>query len=124
MTKRLIPMLVFALAVSFAAARSRGDAKKAPAKKGAAAKKGADIANGQEAYKKNCAVCHFADKSDKRIGPGLKSFYQREKMFDGRPVHDENVRDLVLNGAGKMIPFKEKLDNKQVDDLIAYLKTL
>ena len=54
----------------------------------------------------------------------MKGLFQREKLFDDRPVNEANVRDLVLNGGGKMIPFKEKLDSKQVDDLIAYLKTL
>ncbi len=50
--------------------------------------------------------------------------YKHDKLFDGRPVNDENVRDIIMNGTGKMIPFKEKLEPKQVDDVIAYLKTL
>ena len=131
MSKRLVSMLVFALAVSLVAARPKDEAKKkAPAKKEAHAKKeappkkGPDVAGGQDLFKSNCAVCHYADSTDKRIGPGLKGLYQREKMFDGRPINDENIRDLILNGGGKMIPFKEKLDDKQLDDLVAYLHTL
>ncbi len=125
MTRKLVLMLVVALAAGLAAARPAGDTKKkAPEKKPAAAKKAGDTAAGQDLYKSNCAVCHFADKTDKRIGPGMKGLFKREKLFDDRPVNEENVRNLILNGGGKMIPFKEKLDSKQVDDLIAYLKTL
>lgn len=129
MRKRLVFLSVFVLALGLAVAGPAGDAKKKPDKKPeAAAKKAkektADVSGGQGIYKNNCAVCHFADKTDKRIGPGLKGFFHKDKMFDDRPVNEENVRDLILNGGGKMIPFKEKLDGKQVDDLMAYLKTL
>ena len=131
MRKRLAFLSVFVLALGLVVAGPAGDAKKKPDKKPeAAAKKGkdkektADASSGQGIYKNNCAVCHFADKTDKRIGPGLKGLFKKDKMFDDRPVNEENVRDLILNGGGKMIPFKEKLDSKQVDDLMAYLKTL
>jgi len=122
MRKRLVFLSVLGLAFGLAAAGPAGDAKKKPDKKGK--EKLGDVTAGQGVYKNNCAVCHFADKTDKRIGPGLKGFFKKDKMFDDRPVNEETVRDLILNGGGKMIPFKEKLDGKQLDDLMAYLKTL
>jgi mono/diheme cytochrome c family protein len=54
----------------------------------------------------------------------MKGLYKRAKMFDDRPVTDANVRDLILKGGGKMVGFEDTLEPKQVDALIAYLKTL
>lgn len=152
MTKRLAAMLVLALALNLVAAWPKDEAKKkatdkekktaqskkeAPAAKEAGKEKekekengkekekaGDAAAGGQDVFDGNCALCHFADSTDKRIGPGLKGLFHREKLFDGRPVNEDNVRDLVLNGGGKMVPFKDKLESKEMDDLIAYLKTL
>ena len=92
--------------------------------KAAAAKPAGDPAKGEELYKANCAVCHFADKSDKRIGPGLLGYFKKEKMENGKPVDDANTREIIMEGYGKMIAFKAKLDEKQLDDLMAYLSTL
>lgn len=102
--------------------KSSKKSEKAAPKKAAA--KAGDAAEGESVYKSNCAVCHYADKTDKRIGPGLAGFFKREKMENGKPVNEANTRELIMEGYGKMIPFKEKLDEKQLDDVIAYLKTL
>lgn len=95
--------------------KSRKETKKAPA---------ANVGVGQAQFKEKCAVCHWPDKTDKRIGPGMKGLYKRGKLFDERPVNDANVRDVILKGGGKMVGFEDSLDAKQVDALIAYLKTL
>ena len=119
MIRRLAFLMIFVLAASFAAAQQKGGAQKKNSDK-----KGPDTAKAQVIFKENCAVCHWPDKTEKRIGPGLKGLFQREKLSDGRPVNEENVRDIILKGSDKMLPFAEKLDAKQVDALIAYLKTL
>ncbi len=140
MTKRLASLIVLALAFSLVAASQKDEAKKkAPEKKAAQSKKEApekekekekegakagDPAAGAAVFEDNCAQCHFADSTEKRIGPGLKGLFHREKLFDGRPVNEENVRDLIVNGGGKMIPFKEKLEPAEIANVIAYLKTL
>jgi cytochrome c2 len=95
--------------------KTKKETKKAPA---------ANVAEGQANFKEKCSVCHWADKTDKRIGPGLKGVFKRAKLFDDRPVNEANVRDLILKGGGKMVGFEDSLDPKQVDALIAYLKTL
>ncbi len=102
-------------------AAKKTDSKTASKK---AAKPPGDKEKGEEIFKANCAVCHYADKADKRIGPGLSGFFKKEKMENGKPVNDANVREIIMEGYGKMIPFKEKLDNKQLDDVMAYLHTL
>jgi len=95
--------------------KPKKEVKKAPA---------ASVAQGQAQFKEKCAVCHWPDKTDKRIGPGMKGVFKRAKLFDERPVNEANVRELILKGGGKMVGFEDSLDAKQVDALIAYLKTL
>ena len=118
MIKRSAFLLILILTASFAAG-PKGEAQKKNDDK-----KGPDLSKGQAVFKENCAVCHWPDKTEKRIGPGLKGLFQREKLSDGRPVNEDNVRNLILKGGEKMLGFEEKLDAKQLDALIAYLKTL
>src|SRR5438105_2225337 len=72
---------------------------------------------------KNCGVCHWTDKADKRIGPGFKGLFKREKMWDDKPMTEANVREMIQKGGGKMTGFDD-ITAKEMDDLIAYLKTL
>ena len=119
MIKRIAFLMILVLTLSLAAA---GQEAGAPKKNNE--KKGPDTSKGQTVFKENCAVCHWPDKTEKRIGPGLKGLFQREKLSDGRPVNVENVRNIILKGGEKMVGFEEKLDAKEMDALIAYLKTL
>ena len=111
----LLVLLCAFLVMAQAKDKAKKEAKKAPA---------GNVAEGQAQFKEKCAVCHWADKTDKRIGPGLKGLFKRPKLFDERPVNEANVRELILKGGGKMVGFEDSLDAKQVDALIAYLKTL
>lgn len=79
---------------------------------------------GKKVYKANCDMCHFADKTDKKIGPGLKGMFAAKKLPSGKPTTDENVRSQIEKG-GKMMPgFGKKLSATDIDNLMAYLKTL
>ena len=111
----LMFLLCALLVLAQAKEKPKKEAKKAHA---------ASTAEGQAQFKEKCAVCHWADKTDKRIGPGLKGLFKRAKLFDERPVNEANVRDLIQKGGGKMVGFEDALDAKQIDALIAYLKTL
>lgn len=83
-----------------------------------------DVAAGEKVYKANCDMCHFADKTDKKIGPGLKGMFAAKKLPSGKPTTDENVRTQIEKG-GKMMPgFGKKLSATDIDNLMAYLKTL
>ena len=131
---RILAVAALGVALTIAAdepakkARGKGSDKKAASSKNkgkpAAAKPAGDPAKGDELYKANCSVCHFADKADKRIGPGLLGYFKKEKMENGKEINDATTREMIMEGYGKMIPFKEKLDEKELDDLIAYLRTL
>jgi len=88
-------------------------------------KKGGDPEKGEAVFKdKNCGVCHFTDKETRRIGPGLKGLFKHEKMWDEKPLTEANVRTMILKGGGKMVGFEDQMNAKELDNLIAYLKTL
>ena len=69
-------------------------------------------------------MCHLADSTKKKVGPGLAGLYQSKLLPDGTPVTDENVERWIRNGGGLMPGFKSAISPEQMRDLIAYLKTL
>jgi cytochrome c len=75
-----------------------------------------------------CAVCHDPDtdtKDEKKIGPGLKGLFKRDKMSsNSKKPTEANVRARIDEGGNGMPPYKDMLSDQEKDDLIAYLKTL
>src|ERR1041385_260804 len=87
-----------------------------------AADKG-NAAKGKEVFEQ-CGVCHNADSEEKKMGPGLKGLFKREKMTNGKKPSDATVRAKVDEGGNGMPAYKDMLSDTEKDDLIAYLKTL
>jgi cytochrome c2 len=71
-----------------------------------------------------CAVCHNPDSTEKKMGPGLKGFFKKDKMSNGKKVTDSNVRARIDEGGQGMPAYKDMLSDGEKDDLLAYLKTL
>jgi mono/diheme cytochrome c family protein len=84
----------------------------------------AAVVHGQKVYDAQCEVCHFNQSTEKKIGPGLKGLMARGKFPDGKKVNDENLRAWIENGGKDMPGFKDSLNDTEIRDLIAYLKTL
>lgn len=82
-----------------------------------------DPAKGKEVFVQ-CAVCHNADSTETKVGPGLKGLFQKDKMTNGKKPTEANVRAKIDEGGGGMPPYKDVLSDKEKDDVIAYLKTL
>jgi cytochrome c len=82
-----------------------------------------DAAKGKEVFEQ-CAVCHNADSTDKKMGPGLKGLFKRDKLANGKKITDATVRDQIEQGGNGMPSYKDMLSDTEKDDLIAYLKTL
>jgi cytochrome c len=82
-----------------------------------------DAAKGKEVFDQ-CSVCHNADSTERKIGPGLKGLFKHDKLVDGKPVNDANVRNKINEGGNGMPAYKDILSDKEKDDVIAYLKTL
>ena len=85
--------------------------------------KAGDATKGKEVFEQ-CGVCHNADSEEKKMGPGLKGLFKREKMTDGKKPTEENVRAKVNTGGNGMPAYEEMLTGDEKDHLIAYLKTL
>jgi len=80
--------------------------------------------SGEKLFSANCAACHFTDRQDKKVGPGLKGLFKRGKLPDsGLPVTDENVSERIVNGGDKMPPFRH-LKKEELKALVDYLKAL
>jgi cytochrome c oxidase subunit 2 len=88
---------------------------------------------GQMVYKQQCASCHSVDGS-KKIGPSWLGLYGRKGQSDkGEYVADENYitesilypgRQVVAGYPNGMNSFKGKLTSEDINNIIAYIKTL
>ena len=84
----------------------------------------ADATHGKEIFESKCSICHSADTTDKKIGPGLKGLYARGTMADGSKVTDESVTERIVNGKTPMPAFKDTLSPAEIKQVVEYLKTL
>jgi cytochrome c len=97
----------------------------------------ADVGHGKELYQ-TCVACH-TERPD-ALGPSLKGVVGRksaalEDFRYSNPMKranlvwdDDNLRDYIKDPQAKVkgnrMPYAGLTDGKDVDDLIAYLKTL
>ena len=89
--------------------------------------KGAPAGNaqaGKELFEANCSVCHNADSTERKMGPGLKGLFMHEKLVNGQAVNDANVQMFIDMGGNGMPGFADLLIPAEKADLIAYLKSL
>jgi len=83
-----------------------------------------DGANGSVLFEKHCSKCHRPDSEAYLIGPGLKDLLKSDTLpASNRPSTIENVRSQLLKPLGNMPAF-QRLTEKELEDLLAYLKTL
>ncbi|MEO6804155.1 MAG: cytochrome c [Granulicella sp.] len=82
-------------------------------------------AAGKAIFEQKCAVCHNADSTDKKIGPGLKGLYARGTFTtSGNKITDDSITAFIQAGSGMMPPFKGVLEPAGLQDVVTYLKTL
>ena len=102
--------------------------EKTPPKKaapGGAKNSAAAVARGKEVFDKKCAICHYPESDAKKIGPGLKGISKRGTFtVNQNKVTDESLKTWIENGDTLMPPFKEVLEAPQIQDVVAYVKTL
>jgi cytochrome c len=83
-----------------------------------------DAAKGKEVFDQ-CSVCHNADSTEKKMGPGLKGLYKKAKLdSNGKPVSDATVLAKINEGGNGMPAYKDMLTDEEKANLLAYLKTL
>jgi cytochrome c len=95
------------------------------AKKPASHASAGSAVKGKEVFEKKCAMCHFADSDQKKIGPGLKGLFKRGTFsVNGSKVTTETLKTWIENGDSLMPGMKETLEPAQIKDVVAYVKTL
>jgi cytochrome c len=82
-----------------------------------------DAAKGKAVFEQ-CAVCHSADTDEKKMGPGLKGLFKKDKLTNGKKPTDATVLAKINDGGNGMPPYKESLSDQEKTDVVAYLKTL
>jgi cytochrome c len=83
------------------------------------------VARGKTVFQQKCSVCHYDNSEQKKIGPGLKGLSKRGTFsVNGNKITDESLKAWIENGDQLMPPFKDVLDAGQINDVIAYVKTL
>jgi mono/diheme cytochrome c family protein len=80
-----------------------------------------DAQTGATLFDSKCSFCHYADRTDTKLGPGLK----RETLpVSGRPATPENIERQLLTPYQNMPAVGKSLSSQEIKDLVAYLKTL
>lgn len=83
-----------------------------------------DAQKGARLFENQCSFCHYADKADSKLGPGLKGVLRAESLpASGRNATAENVTQQLLNPYQSMPSFGS-LSEQEIKDLLAYLETL
>ncbi len=79
---------------------------------------------GQEIYQLRCGICHDPrERASGPLGPGLAGLFERGRLPSGRPATPEAVVQTIRSGARGMPAFID-LTAAQIEDLLAYLRTL
>ena len=84
----------------------------------------ADAAAGKAVYEKSCKSCHGPDGAgNPAIAKMFKVDMRDLKSADVQAMSDDDLKKIVTDGKGKMKPIAG-LSAKQVDDVVAFLRTL
>lgn len=79
---------------------------------------------GEQLFVQRCAFCHFSDRPDAKVGPGLKDLFKHEKLpSSGRPVSRQAV-EHQLRIPYKDMPAFDQLTDEQTASVLEYLRTL
>jgi cytochrome c len=108
------------LTVGCAAVLAASPAVFGQAKKAAAG----DATKGQDVFESNCSVCHNADSTEKKTGPGLKGLFKKEKLNNGKKPTEANIRAIINTGGNGMPSYSDMLTDDEKNDVVAYLKKL
>jgi mono/diheme cytochrome c family protein len=75
--------------------------------------------NGSELYRKYCASCHIPQPGRTLSAPSLAGYFDRRPRPTAR-----QARRVIRDGRLYMPPFRGRLSSNDIDDVIAYMKTL
>ena|ERR1051325_10711623 len=123
--KRNLVLLGTAVLAIATAVVAQDPPAKTDTKKAASHSAAGSATRGKQVFEQKCAMCHFADSDQKKIGPGLKGISKRGTFsVNGNKVTAESLRTWIENGDSQMPGMKDSLDAAQIRDVVAYVKTL
>lgn len=71
-----------------------------------------------------CSSCHYSDSEGSKMGPGLKGLFKLPALpYSRKPVTEENIRQQLVRPALSMPSFA-RMTEREIADLISYLRTL
>ena len=124
-TKFAIFLVAFALVVFYAGQAATLRAQEASSTKPAAAAPNYTEQQwrGEGLFLQRCSICHLLKKlknigSPPTVGPDLTGVFAT-----ATPDEEKTLRNFILKGSPNMPGFQYGLETKDIDDLIAYLKT-
>jgi mono/diheme cytochrome c family protein len=78
---------------------------------------------GKSLFEGKCAMCHAKDGSgDSPMGKGMKVPDLRSKTLQKQT--DAEIYDVIAKGKGMMPHYSSQLSKEQINDLVAYIRTL
>ena len=78
---------------------------------------------GKNIFTSKCSICHGPDGSGKTsMGKALNIADLHSEAV--QKTSDADLRSIISNGKNKMPAFKGKLTDAQIDDVIAYIRSL
>lgn len=82
-----------------------------------------DAVEGKEIFKM-CAGCHDVETGQRKMGPSLRSLWGKVTLRNGKRTTDANVTEIIVKGYNNMPAYENMLQPEELDNLVAYLKTL
>jgi mono/diheme cytochrome c family protein len=80
---------------------------------------------GRGIYDRYCDRCHEPYSSRDKQGPPMLGVFKHPYLaVSGLPANDQRVSEIILSGRAKMPGFGQVLSQQEVDQLLAYLRTL
>jgi len=84
----------------------------------------ADASAGKADYDRACKSCHGADgTANPAIAKMMKVEMKDLKSPEVKAMSDDEIKMIITDGKGKMHPVKS-VTGKQIDDVVAYVKSL
>jgi cytochrome c len=92
----------------------------------AAKSNAAAVARGKSIFQQKCGICHNDTSSERKVGPGLKGINKRGTFSVNRQgkITNQSLTTWIENGDALMPGMKQALDEQQIEDVVAYVKTL
>ena len=79
---------------------------------------------GHDVFQAKCAQCHDDRTDDAKNGPSLLGTFKKPSLHSGAAATDERVTSTILHGHGLMPAMGNRMDDEQVQEVLAYLHTL